>query len=105
MKNCILYCTVSTRKEALKIGEALVESKLAACVNILGETTSIYTWDEQLCSETEVAFIAKTTQALSEKATDFIKGLHSYDCPCIIELPITNGNTDFLNWINKETKQ
>lgn len=99
-----VYMTAKDAREAGKIGRALVERRLAACVNILGPIHSIYRWDGQLCDGREVAFIAKTRRTLLPKLTAAVKELHSYECPCIVALPVAGGSNDFLTWIGKETR-
>ncbi|NQV57219.1 MAG: divalent-cation tolerance protein CutA, partial [Rhodospirillales bacterium] len=64
---------------------------------------SIYWWDGEIQSDTEVSILLKTTAALAESVTERIKALHSYAVPCVVALPIETGNQDFLNWIDKET--
>ena len=97
-----IYMTAGSKEEARKIGKELVVARLAACVNILDNMNSFYMWQGQLQDDTEVVLIAKTTEdrlpALIEKA----KSLHSYDCPCIVSLPVSGGNRAFLDWIAAE---
>ncbi|MBL6928354.1 MAG: divalent-cation tolerance protein CutA [Rhodospirillales bacterium] len=103
MQAMLLYVTAGSRDEALRLGRAVVEKRLAACANIVGETTSIYRWEGELQEDAEVALILKTRAALVDDATAEIKRLHSYDCPCVVALPIDGGNDEFLNWIINET--
>ena len=99
-----VYMTASSNKEAQKIGKALVESRLAACVNILDNMQSIYRWEEKVQQDAEVVLIAKTTESLVSQLIDKVKSLHSYDCPCIVSLPVVNGYQPFLEWIAEEVK-
>lgn len=96
-----VYMTAKDREEAVMIGEKLVESNLAACINIFGNIDSIFMWEGRIEHDTEVAFIAKTTAARMPELVEIVKALHSYDEPCIISLPISNGSTDFIDWISK----
>ncbi len=98
-----LYVTCADHGEAERIARTLVEERLAACANILGEIRSFYWWEGQVQDETEVALVLKVTRALSDAATRRIKDLHAYACPCVVALDIQGGNRDFLNWIVKET--
>ena len=103
MNECIvIYITTPTKFEAEKISKVLVEKKLASCANLIGEISSIFRWQNEIKNENEFAVIIKTTKKLLAKATETIKSLHSYECPCIIALPIIGGNEAFLDWINKE---
>ena len=96
-----VYMTCSTAEEARLIGRALVQEHIAACVNILGEIESIYEWQGELCEECEVAMIAKTTATRMLALIVRVKELHSYDCPCIIGLPIGEGHQPYLDWLSE----
>ena len=100
----MIYVTTGSRKEALDIGRALVESRLAACANVIDNVTSIFRWQGEIEEESEAVLILKTRRALVDEATAKIKDLHSYDCPCVLSYAITGGNPDFREWIVKETK-
>jgi len=100
-----VYMTAGSKAEAQKIGNALVEGRLAACVNILDNMQSIYRWNERIQQDTEVVLIAKTTDNLVSALIDQVKSLHSYDCPCIVSLPISNGYPPFLEWVHAEVKK
>ena len=95
--------TVGSLEDAKKIGKTLVEQNLVACVNLLENMISIYKWEEQLEEDQEVVIIAKTRKNLMPKLIETVNSLHSYDCACILELPIQGGNPEFLNWIKAET--
>jgi periplasmic divalent cation tolerance protein len=97
-----IYMTVGSIEEARKIGRELVSSRLAACVNILDKMNSIYMWDGKLQDDTEVVMIAKTTEERTPKLIETVKSLHSYDCPCIVSLPVRDGYQPYLDWIAKE---
>lgn len=105
MQPVFLYITADSPEEAASLGRTLVEERLAACVNILGGTTSFYWWDGEVQQGAETALIAKTRADLAGAVTERIKSLHGYDCPCVVALPITGGNQDFLAWIGKETQK
>jgi len=98
-----LYVTTSSIEEAKTIAKTIVEERLAACANILGDIQSIYWWDGKVQDGQEVALILKTRQDLVPKTIERIKALHSYDCPCVIALDIHDGNPDYLNWIATQT--
>ena len=102
-KFCWVYMTAGSVEEAKSIGKILVGQNLAACVNLLENMTSIYKWEEKLEESQEVIMIAKTRKTLMPKLIETVNTLHSYDCPCILELPIQGGNPDFLSWIESQT--
>ena len=98
-----IYVTAASRDEALRIGRALVEERLAACANVIEPATSIYWWDGKVQSETEAVLIMKSRAALVEPLTASVKALHSYAVPCVVSLPIEAGNPEYLRWIAAET--
>jgi periplasmic divalent cation tolerance protein len=99
-----VYITASSPDEARKIGRVLVEERLAACVNIFDRMSSLYWWEGKVDEGNEAVLIAKTREDLVPAITDRVKALHSYSCPCVVALPITQGNQDFLAWIGRETR-
>ena len=100
----IVYITAKNKKEAKKIGEGLVKARLAACVNIIGGMESIYRWEGKIERAKECVLIVKTRKTLVPPVIKKVKSLHSYSCPCIISLPISEGNKGYLKWIEGETK-
>lgn len=102
MSSKLVYVTAPSRKEAEKIAETVVTERLAACANILDGVTSVFHWEGKLCRENETVLILKTTEEKTDALTARIKELHSYECPCIVVLPIEGGNPAFLEWIARE---
>lgn len=99
----LVYITTDGPEEAKSIGRALVEARLAACVNILDPMTSMYWWEGKVEEGRETVLIAKTRADLVAALTDKVIELHSYDCPCVVALPVSAGNPGFLDWIVSET--
>src|SRR5687768_276086 len=89
--HCMLYVTAASKDEARTIARTLVEERLAACANILGDIQSIYRWDGKIEEATEVLLIAKTQRAAVERALARIKSLHSYEVPCAVVYDMANG--------------
>ena len=104
MKLNMVYITAKNKEEASKIGKELVKARLAACVNVVDNMNSLYWWQGKIQEDSEAILIAKTKESLVKELTEKVKSLHSYSCPCIISLPILDGNKEFLDWIEKETK-
>ncbi len=104
MTATVIYVTTASREEALTIGRTLVIDRLAACANVLPPITSVYRWQGAVEEDGEVALIVKTREALVDAVVAKVKELHSYECPCVVSLPITAGNPDFLAWIIDETR-
>lgn len=94
-------CAVDTRDEAEAIATALVDARLAACVQLMA-IESVYRWEGALERASEVMLHAKTTQARLADAEALIKARHSYEVPEIIAVPIVGGSTDYLAWIESE---
>lgn len=99
----ILYITVSDREEGLRIGRALVEENLCACANVSENVTSVFRLEDGIQEASEAVLIAKTQRQHIDAATDLVKLEHSYDCPCVVAVPIVGGNQEFINWIDTET--
>ena len=99
-----VYMTAGSKAEAQKIAKSLVEHRLAACVNILENMHSVYKWENEIQEDIELVLIAKTTDRLVPELIEKVKSLHSYECPCIVSLPILNGHAPFLKWIHDEVK-
>ena len=99
MKINFVYMTAGSKDEATKIGKALVTSKLAACINILNNMNSFYLWEGEIQHDTEVVMIAKTTEDRIPELIEKVRSMHSYDCPCIVSLPVSSGYQPFLDWI------
>ena len=103
MSETLVYITAGSVEEARAIGASLVERRLAACVNILPGMLSQYRWEGSVQTDEEAVLIAKTRSELVEAMTGHVREIHSYDCPCVVALPIEGGNPEFLQWIADET--
>jgi periplasmic divalent cation tolerance protein len=103
MSALIVITNVPDRDIALKIARALIERKLAACVNILAECTSVYRWQGKLETATEVPLLIKTRAAIYPDLEAAIKSLHPYELPEIVAVPVERGLPDYLEWVNAET--
>jgi periplasmic divalent cation tolerance protein len=99
MECYLIYITTKDKDEARKIGRHLVQERLAACVNIFDNMNSMYIWRDQFQDDREAVMVAKTTAARVPALVEAVKAQHSYECPCIVSLPITGGHQGFLDWI------
>ncbi|MDO8281684.1 MAG: divalent-cation tolerance protein CutA [Thermodesulfovibrionia bacterium] len=99
----IVFITSSSEEEAARIAASLVEERLAACVNIIRNIRSIYSWQGKVCDDAEVLMIAKTQRSLFNSLKERVKELHSYEVPEIIAMPIVDGSEDYLKWIREST--
>lgn len=104
MDDIIVLITASDEEEALKIARAIVEEKLAGCVNIIKDIRSIYSWQGKIEDEKEVLMVAKTQKTLFDSLMKRVKELHSYTVPEIIALPIIHGSEDYLKWLKEVTE-
>ncbi len=105
VEEIVVLITCPNEDEAVKIAGAVVEEKLAACVNIIKNIRSIYKWEGKLQDDTEVLMIAKTHKDRFDGLQKRVKELHSYDVPEIISLSITDGSEDYLSWIRRSTEK
>lgn len=104
MSYCIINCTTSNKKNALEIAKILVQQKLAACVNIIPNIVSIYTWEKGISEDEEFLMVIKTRKKLFKKVEAAILSKHEYELPEIIMIPIEKGSEKYLEWVKSETK-
>jgi periplasmic divalent cation tolerance protein len=100
----VVFCTCSSYEEAARIARHLVETRVAACVNIVPGLTSVYRWQGAIEEAAEVLLIIKSSRALFEELRDAIAGLHSYQTPEVIALDIAAGSKNYLEWMTAELK-
>ena len=94
--------TTPTSDDAQKIAQALVEQRLAACVQIAGPITSVYRWQGKIETTQEWQCLIKSRREFYERIEDAIRKLHPYQVPEILALPIVTGNEAYLRWIDQE---
>lgn len=100
-----VFITTSSYEEARKIADALVSRRKAACVNIVPKVNSIFRWKGKIEDAEESLLVVKTRAKLFPDVVSTVKGIHSYEVPEIIALPIVEGNPDYLQWIDMETEK
>ena len=103
MSEIVVFITASKEEEAVKIAHALVEARLAGCVNCVKNIRSIYSWEGRIEDEKEVLMIAKTQKKLFKPLQEKVKELHSYSVPEVIAVPVTEGSADYLKWLKNVT--
>lgn len=96
----LILTTTESDAQARKIAEALVERRLAACVNILPRIQSVYRWKGAVETAEEHLLIVKTSNALAEQVRAAIKEMHSYELPEIIAIGIDSGSQEYLQWLS-----
>ena len=97
----IVHITASSREEAERIARALVEERLAACVNLIPGVTSLYTWEGKTCESSEVLLEAKTHASRFEDLSRRVRELHSYEVPEIVAFRVERGSGDYLEWVSR----
>ena len=99
----VVLVTIDSLETAQKIAGVLLGERKAACVNIVPMVDSQYWWEGKLKTDQEALLIIKTKAALVNELAGLIKGIHPYDVPEVIALPIVGGNRDYLEWVDRET--
>ncbi len=92
------------RDEAREMATAIVEERLAACINIVPRIDSVYWWDDKIETDTESLMIIKTTSARMQELIEYIEENHPYDLPEVLALPLVAGLAEYVAWIKEETE-
>ena len=100
----LVYTTYPSIVEAERAGRAIVEQRLAACVNILPGMVSHYWWQGAVERGEEVVMIIKTRASLAERVSEAVKADHSYTTPAIVVLPVEQVDAAYLAWLLAETE-
>jgi len=103
MSAMIVLTTTPDRGVAQNIARALIERRLAACVNILAECASVYRWRGQIETASEVPLMIKTRAAIYDDVEAAIRSLHPYELPEIIAVSVERGLPAYLDWLSAET--
>ena len=96
----LVLTTAGSEMEAQKIAQALVDRRLAACVNIVPRIQSIYRWQGNVEQTVEYLLLIKTVQAREEQVSAAISELHSYELPELITVSIEGGSAEYLKWLS-----
>ena len=95
----LTYITTKNEEEALTLANLAVKKNLAACGNIIPNMKSIYKWQNKLYNDKETLLILKTNSNKFPLLKKLILEEHSYEVPCILKIPISDGNKEYLKWI------
>jgi periplasmic divalent cation tolerance protein len=98
----VVLSTCGSTEEAAKIARALVEKKLAACVNVMPAVRSFYRWKDVIEDEQESLLVIKSSRALFNDLRVEIERLHSYEVPEVIAVPVVDGSEGYLEWLDRE---
>ena len=99
----LVLTTAGTDEEAQRIARALVEDRLAACVNVAPKVTSVYRWKGAVLTETEFLLLIKTRRELFPRVRETVRRLHSYELPEVLLIPIEGGEDNYLRWLAEGT--
>ena len=100
----VVVTTCASLEEARHIARAVIDRRLAACVNIVPQVESIYRWKGEVETANESLLVIKTTASVFEKLRVALKELHSYEVPECIELTVTDGSEAYLDWIGESVR-
>ena len=103
-EHLLVLCTCPDDASASAVATALLEERLAACVNRITGVKSAFWWNGHIDKDEEVLLLIKTRASLFAELEATVKGLHPYDTPEIIGLPLVAGSADYLDWVGSETK-
>jgi len=98
----VVLSTCASPLEAQRVARALVEKRLAACVNVMPGVQSVYHWKEAVEESEEVLLVIKSSRALFSQLRSEIERLHSYELPEVIAIPIVDGSEGYLTWLDRE---
>ena len=101
----VVLVTCPSREVAERIAKALLEARLATCVNITPELKSIFWWKGEVEEASEVLMFIKTKAELLDELIARVRELHPYEVPEVIALPVAAGLSDYLAWVEEETKR
>ena len=104
MEPLVVLSNLPDRSTALELARALVERRLAACVNVLAECTSVYRWQEAIETAAEVPVLIKTTSERYPALEQAILELHPYELPEIVAVPLQGGLPGYLQWVAAQTR-
>jgi periplasmic divalent cation tolerance protein len=96
----VIMSTAPDESVAAALAAALVERRLAACVNLVPGVRSLYWWDGALQDDAEVLMICKTDAERLDALTEALQQMHPYDCPEVVALPVAGGAERYLSWIS-----
>ena len=100
----VVLTTLPADADAAAFGTALVEERLAACVNLLAPMQSVYRWQGRVDQESERQLVIKTSRLRLDALWERVRTLHPYDVPEFIVLPIVDGSETYLRWIGDSTE-
>ena len=104
-KAVILFVSAGSREEAERLGEGLVEERLAACGSVIPGVHSFFRWEGRLQREHEALLLVKTSAAKAAGAQEYIRKHHSYELPEVLQVDVAGGSQKYLSWLLKEVAE
>jgi periplasmic divalent cation tolerance protein len=98
----LVLSNCGSEEEARRVARALVEARVAACVNIIAGVHSVYHWEGAIQEASEWMLIIKSTRALFDSLAAELRRIHSYQVPEVLAIPVVDGDQDYLAWIDRE---
>ncbi len=100
---CLVVSTLPDRDSAVALAHALLEQRIAACVNLLSECASVYRWQGEIETANEVPVLIKTRESLYPQVEELIQRLHPYEVPEVVMVRVSGGLPAYLEWVSQET--
>ncbi len=100
----VVLATAPSKKVAVDIAQALIDRRLAACVNV-SPTTSVYRWEGKVHTDEEHLMVIKTRRTYVDDIKELFAEVHPYDLPELIALEVEDGSAEYLNWVRDETER
>jgi periplasmic divalent cation tolerance protein len=100
----VVLTNLPSREAGLALARALVERRLAACVNVLAECTSVYRWEGEIETASETPLLIKVPASRYDALEHAIRELHPYELPEIVALPVSAGLPAYLDWVREQTQ-
>ncbi|KAA3660375.1 MAG: divalent-cation tolerance protein CutA [Calditrichaeota bacterium] len=105
-KNALVaFSTTGNIDDARKIARELINRRLVACVNIIPQIESVYSWENEVCHDNEVLLVFKTTREHTDTLKKIVPEIHPYEVPELIFLPVVDGAPAYLQWVCKVTEK
>ena len=98
----VVLSTCGSEEEAAKVARAVVEARVAACVNIVPRIRSIYRWKGEVQDDAEWLLLIKSSRRLFDRLKTEIRKVHSYEVPEVLAIAVVDGSTEYLDWLDRE---
>lgn len=98
----VVFSTCGSEEQARRIARGLVESRLAACVQVTAGIRSIYQWQGKIEEEDEVLLVIKSRRDLFRRLEAALRKMHTYEVPEVVAIPVVEGSADYLHWLDRE---